>query len=40
MSGHVTVWVADGVPGGIVQRNISLTIRVSYDITDALALKP
>jgi inhibitor of cysteine peptidase len=34
--GQATVWVADGVPGGIVQRRISLTIRASYDITDTL----
>ena len=39
LRGRVTVWVADGVPGGIVQRNISLTIRVSYNITDTLAIK-
>jgi inhibitor of cysteine peptidase len=37
LRGQVTVWVADGVPGGIVQRHISLTIRASYDITDTLA---
>jgi len=36
LRGRVTVWVADGVPGGIVQRKISLTIRVTYDITDTL----
>jgi len=40
LRGRVTVWVADGVPGGIVKRNISLTIRASYDITDTLALTP
>jgi hypothetical protein len=42
LRGRVTVWVADGaggVPGGIVQRKISLTIRVSYDITDTLVVK-
>ena len=38
-SAHVTVWIADEVPGGIVRRQIGLTIRVSYDITDTLALK-
>ena len=37
LRGRVTVWVADGVPGGVVKRNISLTIRVTYDITDTLA---
>jgi hypothetical protein len=37
LRGRVTVWVADGVPGGVVQRRISLTIRASYDITDTLA---
>ena len=37
LRGRATVWVADGVPGGIVQRNIVLTIRVTYDITDTLA---
>lgn len=37
LRGRVTVWVADGVPGGVVQRNILLTIRVSYNITDTLA---
>jgi inhibitor of cysteine peptidase len=36
LRGQVTVWVDDGVPGGIVQRHISLTIRASYDITDTL----
>ncbi len=36
MRGSVTVWVADGVPGGIVQRHVSLTIRVTYDVTDTL----
>jgi hypothetical protein len=40
LRGRVTVWVADGVPGGVVQRHISLTIRASYDITDTLALAP
>ena len=40
LRGSVTVWVADGVPGGIVKRHISLTIRASYDINDTLALKP
>jgi hypothetical protein len=29
LRGRVTVWVADGVPGGIVRRNIELTIRVT-----------
>ena len=38
LRGHVTVWVADGVPGGIVKRNIELTIRASYDITDTLSV--
>jgi hypothetical protein len=38
LRGSVTVWVAPGVPGGVVKRNISLTIRASYDITDTLAL--
>ncbi len=37
LRGRVTVWVAQGVPGGIVQRHISLTIRASYDITDTFA---
>lgn len=37
LRGSVTVWVADGVPGGVVQRQISLTIRATYDITDILA---
>jgi hypothetical protein len=37
LRGDVTVWVAEGVPGGVVQRQISLTIRVSYQITDILA---
>jgi RNA polymerase sigma factor (sigma-70 family) len=36
LRGSVTVWMAEGVPGGIVQRKISLTIRVSYNITDTL----
>jgi hypothetical protein len=40
LRGRVTVWVADGVPGGVVKRNISLTIRVTYDITDTLAPSP
>jgi hypothetical protein len=40
LRGRVTVWVADGVPGGVVKRNISLTIRASYDITDTLAPTP
>ena len=39
LSGRVTVWVADGIPGGIIQRNITLTIRASYDITDTMALE-
>lgn len=39
LRGRVTVWVADGVPGGIVQRKISLTIRASYEITDRLLAK-
>jgi len=37
LRGSVTVWVADGVPGGVVQRQISLTIRATYAITDILA---
>jgi hypothetical protein len=37
LRGHVTVWVADGVPGGIVKRTIELTIRATYEITDTLA---
>jgi hypothetical protein len=36
LGGFVTVWVADGVPGGIVQRKISLTIRATYDITEII----
>jgi hypothetical protein len=40
LRGQVTVWVADGVPGGVVKRTISLTIRASYDITDTLAPTP
>jgi hypothetical protein len=36
LRGRATVWVADGIPGGIVQRDISLTIRVSYNMTDTL----
>ena len=36
LRGRVTVWVADGIPGGIVQRNVMLTIRVTYDMTDTL----
>jgi hypothetical protein len=39
LSGKVTVWVADGIAGGIIQRNITLTIRASYDITDTRALE-
>jgi hypothetical protein len=37
LRGRATVWVAEGVPGGVVKREISLTIRASYDITDTLA---
>jgi hypothetical protein len=37
LRGRVTVWVTEGVPGGVVKRNIELTIRVTYDITDTLA---
>jgi hypothetical protein len=40
LRGRVTVWVASGVPGGVVKRTISLTIRASYDITDTLAPAP
>jgi hypothetical protein len=36
LPGYVTVWLADGVPGGVVQRKISLTIRASYDITETI----
>jgi hypothetical protein len=36
LRGRVTIWMADGVPGGIVKRDISLTIRVTYHITDTL----
>ena len=39
LAGTVTVWIADGVPGGIVQRNISLTIRASYDITEKMVAR-
>jgi hypothetical protein len=35
--GRVTVWVAEGIPGGVVKREISLTIRASYQITDILS---
>jgi len=37
--GDVTVWLSKGVPGGIVQREISVTIKASYDIIDTLAPK-
>jgi hypothetical protein len=37
MSGRITVWVADGVPGGIVKRQISVTYRVTHITTDTLA---
>ena len=37
LRGSVTAWLADGVPGGVVQRQISLTIRATYDLTDILA---
>ena len=37
LRGRVTVWLAEGVPGGVVKRQISLTIRASYEITDTLA---
>lgn len=36
LSAQVTVWLAEGVPGGVVKRHITLTIRASYDITDTL----
>ena len=36
LRGRVTVWVAEGVPGGVVKRTISLTIRASYEITDTI----
>jgi hypothetical protein len=36
LPGTVTVWLADGVPGGIVKRTVSLTIRVSYFISDTI----
>lgn len=39
LRGRVTVWVAEGVPGGVVQRKILLTIRASYDITETLVEK-
>lgn len=38
LRGHVTVWVAGGIPGGIVKRNIEHTVRVTYNITDTLAV--
>ena len=36
LPGRATVWLADGVPGGIVQRKIDLTIRASYSITETI----
>jgi len=36
MAGRVTVWVCPDAPGGIVQRQVSLTIRVSYDTVETL----
>jgi hypothetical protein len=39
LAGQVTVWVADGVPGGVVQKKILLTIRATYEIVETLAEK-
>jgi hypothetical protein len=36
LPGEVTVWIADNIPGGVVQRHVSLTIRVTYDVTDKI----
>jgi hypothetical protein len=36
LAGRVTVWMADGVPGGIVQRQVNLTDRVTYVNTEIL----
>lgn len=36
----VTVWVSPAVPGGVVRRQISLTIKASYDIEDTLVSSP
>jgi RNA polymerase sigma factor (sigma-70 family) len=33
---EITVWVTPEVPGGVVRRQISLTIRASYNIEDTL----
>ena len=37
---EVTVWVSPDVPGGVVRRQISLTIKASYDIEDTLVSSP
>ncbi len=40
LSAEVTVWVSPDVPGGVVRRQISLTIKASYNIEDTLAPSP
>ncbi len=37
---EVTVWVSPDVPGGVVRRQISLTIKASYNIEDTLVSSP
>ena len=40
LSAEVTVWVSPDALGGIVRRQISLTIKASYDIEDTLVSSP
>jgi hypothetical protein len=37
---EVTVWVSPDMPGGVVRRQISLTIKASYNIEDTLVPSP